>query len=155
MLRVRNRRYISQFQGMKKGDTVGEPRVLHRDNHESRDASVLSLSRTTDLADHIVSGRLVSRIASILMWIHSIYLEDENPNSIRNLKRFQVSPFTTSNSSQICTVQANPDISGIGVRISIYTQTLISFAPPLIFVSDGFMDSVEYGSRRSLSPVVT
>ena len=37
MLRVRDRRYISQFQGMKKGDTVGEPRVLHRDNYESRD----------------------------------------------------------------------------------------------------------------------
>ena len=29
------------------------------------------------------------------------------------------------------------------MRISIYTQTLISFAPPLIFVSDGFMDSDE------------
>jgi hypothetical protein len=43
----------------------------------------------------------------------------------------------------LCVVLANPDIAGLGVRTSIYAQTLLSFAPPLIFGSDGVMDSHE------------
>jgi hypothetical protein len=40
-------------------------------------------------------------------------------------------------------IPSNPDIAGIGVRLSIYIQTLLSFVPALLFASDGIVDSEE------------
>jgi hypothetical protein len=40
-------------------------------------------------------------------------------------------------------VSPNSDIAGIGVRISIYIQTLLSFVPAFMSIRDGFLDSME------------
>ncbi|KAG6881561.1 hypothetical protein C0993_000950 [Termitomyces sp. T159_Od127] len=43
-----------------------------------------------------------------------------------------------SDPTSICpTVGANPDVSGIGVRIAIYAQNLLSFVPALWALKDG------------------
>jgi hypothetical protein len=39
--------------------------------------------------------------------------------------------------------EANPDIAGVGVRVSIYTQALLSFAPAMFASVDGHVDSDE------------
>ncbi|KAK7054554.1 hypothetical protein VNI00_003753 [Paramarasmius palmivorus] len=38
---------------------------------------------------------------------------------------------------------ANPDISGIGVRLAVYAQTFLSFAPAFLFTADGELDIEE------------
>ena len=49
-------------------------------------------------------------------------------------------------------VAANPDISGIGVRIAVYAQTLLSYAPAFLFTYDGKLDSEE---ERGLFKIYT
>jgi len=39
--------------------------------------------------------------------------------------------------------EANPDIAGVGVRVSIYIQALLSFAPAILASVDGHVDSDE------------
>ncbi|KAK7026050.1 hypothetical protein VNI00_015777 [Paramarasmius palmivorus] len=38
---------------------------------------------------------------------------------------------------------ANPDVSGIGVRLAVYAQTFLSFAPAFLFTADGELDVEE------------
>ncbi|KAK7054561.1 hypothetical protein VNI00_003760 [Paramarasmius palmivorus] len=40
-------------------------------------------------------------------------------------------------------IPANPDISGIGVRVAVYAQTFLSFAPAFLFTYDGKLDLEE------------
>ncbi|KAJ3523144.1 hypothetical protein NMY22_g11578 [Coprinellus aureogranulatus] len=58
--------------------------------------------------------------------------------------------------SSACAIPADPDISGIGVRISIYIQTLLLFIPAGKAISDGEvsdteLELVEYIARANLS----
>jgi hypothetical protein len=39
-------------------------------------------------------------------------------------------------SSDVCTIPPNPDVSGIGVRIAIYAQNLLCFAPVIVHLWD-------------------
>lgn len=43
-------------------------------------------------------------------------------------------------------IPANPDISGIGVRIAIYSQNLLAFIPVLLSLKDGFVSKDELKS---------
>lgn len=54
-----------------------------------------------------------------------------------------------------CLIPANPDIAGIGVRVAIYVQNLLSFIPALwalwdLEVSDYELESVETQSTTNL-----
>jgi hypothetical protein len=49
-------------------------------------------------------------------------------------------PFTFMDT---CTIPANPDISGIGVRAAIYAQNLLSFVPAFYALIDGTVDEQE------------
>jgi hypothetical protein len=44
---------------------------------------------------------------------------------------------------ETCTIPANPDISGIGVRAAIYAQNLLSFVPAFYALIDGTVDTQE------------
>ena len=48
-------------------------------------------------------------------------------------------------------IQPNPDIAGIGVRVSIYAQGFLILIPTLLFVSDGEISDKELKSIRKLS----
>lgn len=48
-----------------------------------------------------------------------------------------ISRLATLTMSNSCYIPANPDIAGIGVRTSIYVQTLLSFYPALVALADG------------------
>jgi hypothetical protein len=51
-----------------------------------------------------------------------------------------LSPFSPM---EACTIPANPDISGIGVRAAIYAQNLLSFVPAFYALIDGTVDIQE------------
>ncbi|KAJ7827077.1 hypothetical protein B0H13DRAFT_2120053 [Mycena leptocephala] len=53
--------------------------------------------------------------------------------------------------SPLCQIPANPDISGIGVRIAIYAQKLLSFVPALWALWDGEVSTTNSTVSR-LSP---
>ncbi|ESK90416.1 hypothetical protein Moror_13682 [Moniliophthora roreri MCA 2997] len=40
-------------------------------------------------------------------------------------------------------IAANPDVSGIGVRVAVYAQTFLSYAPAFLFTYDGKLDLEE------------
>ncbi|KAI3612360.1 hypothetical protein WG66_010060 [Moniliophthora roreri] len=46
-------------------------------------------------------------------------------------------------STAVSCLIANPDISGIGVRLAVYAQTFLSFAPAFFFTADGELDLEE------------
>ncbi|KDQ13350.1 hypothetical protein BOTBODRAFT_111687, partial [Botryobasidium botryosum FD-172 SS1] len=48
-------------------------------------------------------------------------------------------------------IEANPDIAGIGVRVSIYVQAFMSLVPPIIFLADGVLTHEEMRSVESVS----
>ncbi|KAL0563281.1 hypothetical protein V5O48_018792 [Marasmius crinis-equi] len=48
-------------------------------------------------------------------------------------------------------IVANPDISGIGVRISVYIQSFLCFIPALCFASDGVLDYHEEEALYKIS----
>jgi hypothetical protein len=45
----------------------------------------------------------------------------------------------------------SPEISGVGVRVAIYTQTFLSLAPSLLFMSDGKITRYESDSLYSIN----
>jgi len=49
---------------------------------------------------------------------------------------------------QLC-INPNPDIAGIGVRVSIYTQAFLTFVPALFFFRDGTITDYESGTLRA------
>ncbi|ESK92664.1 hypothetical protein Moror_16025 [Moniliophthora roreri MCA 2997] len=49
-----------------------------------------------------------------------------------------------------CHIEPNSDISGIGVRVAIYTQALLSFLPAFLFTYDGRLDLEEEWSLLNL-----
>lgn len=53
--------------------------------------------------------------------------------------------------SSDCRIPANPDISGIGVRISIYVQALLSFIPTLVALLDGEVSEGELEIMNDLA----
>ncbi|KAJ6550823.1 hypothetical protein DFH09DRAFT_606698 [Mycena vulgaris] len=65
---------------------------------------------------------------------------------------------STSDSSFQCTgIEPNPDIAGIGVRVAIYAQALLSIVYPVFFVWDGKISPKESKimSRISINIALT
>ena len=58
-----------------------------------------------------------------------------------------------SNSTLQC-IPANPDITGIGVRIAIYAQNLLTFVPVLMTLSDGYVSKDELKSIEEQSVAI-
>jgi hypothetical protein len=54
----------------------------------------------------------------------------------------------------MCLVPANPDISGIGVRVAIYVQNILSFAPAFYALVDGKVDSKELKTIEAQSTTI-
>jgi hypothetical protein len=56
-----------------------------------------------------------------------------------------------------CTIPANPDISGAGVRVAIYIQNFLSFIPAFWALSDGIVTVEELKSveKQSMSILIT
>ena len=52
------------------------------------------------------------------------------------------------------TITANPDVSGIGVRIAIYAQNLLSFIPALWALKDGRVTPTELGELEKQSTTI-
>jgi hypothetical protein len=54
-------------------------------------------------------------------------------------------------------LEANPDISGIGVRVSIYAQALLALVPAFAFSADGIASEEEYRSMKvtTLTTLIT
>ncbi|KDQ18838.1 hypothetical protein BOTBODRAFT_103487, partial [Botryobasidium botryosum FD-172 SS1] len=48
-------------------------------------------------------------------------------------------------------LEPNPDIAGIGVRVSIYAQAFLSFVPAILFAADGKITRDELQSMKSIS----
>jgi len=53
-------------------------------------------------------------------------------------------------SDQKCSIQPNPDIAGVGVRVSIYAQAILSAALPIISSLDGKLDATEMQSLHTM-----
>lgn len=53
-----------------------------------------------------------------------------------------------------CSIPANPDISGIGVRVAIYAQNLLSFIPALWALWDGHVSDYELESVETQSTTI-
>jgi hypothetical protein len=53
-----------------------------------------------------------------------------------------------------CLIPANPDISGIGVRVAIYAQSLLSFMPAFYALVDGKVDSIELKTIENQSTTI-
>jgi hypothetical protein len=53
-----------------------------------------------------------------------------------------------------CLIPANPDISGIGVRVAIYAQNLLSFMPAFYALVDGKVDSMELKTIEDQSTTI-
>jgi len=51
-------------------------------------------------------------------------------------------------------IPANPDISGIGVRVAIYAQNLLSFVPAVWALVDGTVSERELGSVEDQSTTI-
>ncbi|KAJ7141671.1 hypothetical protein C8R43DRAFT_928328 [Mycena crocata] len=63
---------------------------------------------------------------------------------------------SNSNSSLQCMgIEPNPDIAGIGVRIAIYVQALLSIVYPIFFVWDGRITAKESGTMSRISINIT
>jgi hypothetical protein len=54
----------------------------------------------------------------------------------------------------MCSIPANPDISGIGVRVAIYAQNFLSFAPAFYALVDGKVDSMELKTIEDQSTTI-
>jgi hypothetical protein len=56
-----------------------------------------------------------------------------------------------------CAIPANPDISGIGVRVAIYAQTFLSFVPAFCAIFDGEVqnDELEEIETQSATMLIT
>jgi hypothetical protein len=54
----------------------------------------------------------------------------------------------------MCSIPANPDISGIGVRVAIYAQNFLSFAPAFYALVDGKVDSKELKTIEAQSTTI-
>jgi hypothetical protein len=54
----------------------------------------------------------------------------------------------------MCSIPANPDISGIGVRAAIYVQNFLSFAPAFYALVDGKVDSKELKTIEAQSTTI-
>ncbi|KDQ17188.1 hypothetical protein BOTBODRAFT_172261 [Botryobasidium botryosum FD-172 SS1] len=48
-------------------------------------------------------------------------------------------------------IAPNPDIAGIGVRVSIYAQNLLAFIPSILFLADNDIDPIELESMGAIS----
>ncbi|KAF7338984.1 Multiple ankyrin repeats single kh domain [Mycena venus] len=57
-------------------------------------------------------------------------------------------------SAASCTIPANPDISGIGVRVAIYVQNLLSFIPAVWALWDGEVTDYELESVETQSTTI-
>jgi hypothetical protein len=58
-------------------------------------------------------------------------------------------------SAEFCEILANPDISGIGIRVAIYVQNFLSFAPAFYsLINDGKVDSVELKTVEKQSTTI-
>jgi hypothetical protein len=57
----------------------------------------------------------------------------------------------------LCDIPGNPDIAGIGVRIAIYVQNFLSFAPAFYAIMDGKVDLAELKTveKQSTSILIT
>jgi hypothetical protein len=53
-----------------------------------------------------------------------------------------------------CTIPADPDISGIGVRVAIYAQNLLSFVPAIWALWDGDVSDYELESIETQSTTI-
>jgi hypothetical protein len=53
-----------------------------------------------------------------------------------------------------CSIPANPDISGIGVRVAIYAQNMLSFVPAFYALLDGKVDSKELQTIEDQSTTI-
>ncbi|KAJ6489708.1 hypothetical protein DFH09DRAFT_1208929 [Mycena vulgaris] len=63
---------------------------------------------------------------------------------------------STSDSSFQCTgIEPNPDIAGIGVRVAIYAQALLSIVYPVFFVWDGEISPKESKTMSCISINIT
>jgi hypothetical protein len=60
-----------------------------------------------------------------------------------------------SNSESIPCIESNPDISGIGVRVAIYAQAILSIFYPIIFVWDGEISLKESRTMSRISISIT
>jgi hypothetical protein len=54
----------------------------------------------------------------------------------------------------MCLIPANPDISGIGVRVAIYAQNLLSFVPAFYALVDGRVDGKELQTIEAQSTTI-
>jgi hypothetical protein len=54
----------------------------------------------------------------------------------------------------MCSIPANPDISGIGVCVAIYVQNFLSFAPAFYALVDGKVDSMELKTIEDQSTTI-
>jgi hypothetical protein len=53
--------------------------------------------------------------------------------------------------SSECLISANPDVSGVGVRLAIYAQNLVCFIPPIWALWDGKVTASELDSAETHS----
>jgi hypothetical protein len=56
--------------------------------------------------------------------------------------------------SPTCLIPANPDISGIGVRVAIYAQNILSFMPAFYALVDGKVDAIELKTIEDQSTTI-
>ncbi|KAF9077393.1 hypothetical protein BDP27DRAFT_1209232, partial [Rhodocollybia butyracea] len=57
-------------------------------------------------------------------------------------------------SSPLCSIPANPDIAGIGVRTAIYAQALLSFIPAFWAIWDNKVEEFELESIETQSTTI-
>jgi hypothetical protein len=54
----------------------------------------------------------------------------------------------------MCLIPANPDMSGIGVRVAIYAQNILSFVPAFYALADGKVDSIKLKTIEDQSTTI-
>jgi hypothetical protein len=66
-----------------------------------------------------------------------------------------VLPFSPALPPSMCLIPGNPDITGIGVRVAIYVQNFLSFAPAFYALfNDGRVDLVELKTVEEQSTTI-
>jgi hypothetical protein len=65
-----------------------------------------------------------------------------------------LSPAASPSTGAMCLIPANPDISGIGVRVAIYVQNFLSFMPAFYALVDGKVDSIELKTIEDQSTTI-
>jgi hypothetical protein len=90
-------------------------------------------------------------------WIATFLEQGIMPNISYSLlvsANYSLSLTTTMSFIPPCSIPANPDISGIGVRVAIYAQNLLSFIPALWALWDGHVSDYELESVETQSTTI-